>query len=115
MSTQITGIALRNSGSAALAAGLQVAAQASVLAGVTGYNSKGSAQFIQIHDSATTPADTAVPVFSMVVAAAANFSADFGVYGMTFVNGVYVCNSSTAPTKTIGSADCQFFARVAST
>jgi len=101
----------RNAASAALATQLQAATQGCVVWGVAGYNSKATAQFIQLHDIASTPADTAVPVFNITVPATSNFSIDFGMYGMQFVNGVYVCNSSTAPTKTIGSADCQFFVR----
>jgi len=100
-----------NATQAALANQLQASASGCTVWGVAGYNSKASAQFIQLHDSATTPADTAVPAFNLTVPASSNFSIDFGVYGMTFKNGVYICNSSTAPTKTIGAADCQFFVR----
>ena len=94
---------------AALANSVQASASGCLVFGLSGYNSKASAQFIQLHDASTTPADTAVPVFNMTVPSLSNFSVDFGLAGMPFVNGVYVCNSSTAPTKTIGSADCQFF------
>lgn len=97
---------------AALAADKIVLAAPGVIYGLSGYNSKASAQFIQIHDSATTPADTAVPIFDGTVAASANYNFDFGIHGLTCVNGIYTCNSSTAPAKTIGSADTQFFARV---
>lgn len=82
-----------------------------ILFGVSGYNSKTSAQFIQLHDSAALPADTAVPVELFSVPASSNFSIDFGVHGKAFGLGVVVCNSSTGPTKTIGSADCWFSPR----
>jgi hypothetical protein len=72
---------------------------------IVGYNSKGSAQFIQLHDSATLPADTAVPVYTFTVAATSNFSIDVPITGIPFTNGIVICNSSTGPTKTIGSAD----------
>lgn len=100
---------------AALAASLIGLAAPCTVYGISGYNSKGSAQFIQLHDSATLPADTAVPAFNITAATVANFSVDFGMYGMPFKNGVVICNSSTAPTKTIGSADCQFFLRLTPT
>ena len=50
--------------------------------------------------------------FSNINSLKGNFSIDFGVYGMAFVNGLYVANSSTAATLTAGAADCQFFARI---
>lgn len=79
---------------------------------LSGYNSKGSAQFIQLHDAASLPADTAVPVFTMTVATAANFTITLPIAGMKFSTGIVVCNSSTGPTKTIGSADCYFTAEI---
>lgn len=81
-----------------------------VMDGIAGYNA-GSAQFIQLHDATALPADGAVPAFCITVGATANFSIDFGAYGMAFKNGIVACNSSTAATKTIGSANVQFYAR----
>lgn len=100
-----------NVGTAAYAASLIVKATGGILFSVTGYNSKASAQFIQIHDSATLPADTAVPKLVITVPASSNFTLDFGDRGMAFTNGIVLCNSSTGPTKTIGSADCFAVAR----
>ncbi len=85
---------------------------ASTLISLVGYNSKASAQFIQVHDSATLPADTAVPIYTITVAATSNFSLDVPITGIPLVNGITVCNSSTGPTKTIGSADVWFTAVV---
>ncbi len=104
----IEGAAARNSTSAAYVASQIAKASPGTIYGLTGYNSKGSAQFIQLHDSATLPADTAVPAVVIIVAATANFSIDFTTVGRYFTNGIVVCNSSTGPTKTIGSADCWF-------
>lgn len=86
-------------------------ASAGILYGVAGYNSLASAQFIQFHDAAALPADAAVPVFILSVAATSNFSVDFGSYGRPFLSGIVICNSTTGPTKTIGAANCWFDAR----
>jgi hypothetical protein len=82
-------------------------ASAGILIYVSGYNS-GPTQFIQLHDSATVPADTAVPVKIISVPATSNFSIDIPLTGLAFGTGIAVCNSSTGPTKTIGSADIFF-------
>lgn len=76
------------------------------LCGLTGYNAKTSTQFIQIHDAASLPADAAVPKVVFEVGASSKFAIDFGINPREFDVGIVVCNSSTGPTKTIGSADC---------
>lgn len=75
---------------------------------LVGYNAKTSAQFIQLHNAASLPANTAVPEYSFRVEASSNFSLDLSLYGDYFDTGVVACNSSTQATLTIGSADCTF-------
>jgi hypothetical protein len=104
-------VAPTNSAQAAAADRKIFKATAGTLYGFSGYNGKTTAQFIQLHNSATLPSDAAVPAFNMIANPLANFSADFGQYGMSFDAGIVICNSATSETKTIGSADCQFFGR----
>lgn len=99
---------IKNSTSLAYEASRVVCNNKSTLVGLSGYNSKGSAQFIQLYDSRILPPDTTgVPVWVITVPATSNFSVDFGE-GRPFHYGIVVGNSSTGPTKTIGSADCWF-------
>lgn len=84
---------------------LVVSPAPATLFGFSGYNSKGSAQFIQWHNAAFLPADASIPRGVMTVGAGSNFSVDFGPKGRHFSKGITITNSSTGPTLTIGSAD----------
>ena len=99
---------LNYSDSVAYVASVIAKASPGTIFSVTGYNAKTSAQFIQLHDSATLPADTSVPAVILSVPASSNFYYDFGEIGRFCEKGITVCNSSTGATKTIGSADVFF-------
>lgn len=76
------------------------------LMSLTIYNSKVGAQFIQLHDAVSLPADTAIPVLTISLATIASATVNFGTLGLDFSTGIVVANSSTGPTLTKGSADC---------
>jgi hypothetical protein len=78
-----------------------------ILYGFTAYNSNGSAQFIQLFDSATVPADGVQPATLFTIAAGDQLAVEW-INGRSYLAGVVLCNSSTGPTKTIGAADCYF-------
>lgn len=103
--------AATNYTSAALEASHIVKNAAGTLWGLTVFNSSASAQFYQLFDSATLPANATVPIEPMKIAAGGSGAWDFGERGRAFANGIVVSNSSTGATKTIGAADSLFDAQ----
>ncbi len=91
--------------SVALAASGVIKAGAGVLHKIIGVNTLASTQYIQIHNTTTVPADGAVPVIVIAVAASSNFSIDLAPFGKAFSTGICWCNSTTLATKTIGAAN----------
>ena len=79
-----------------------------VVYGFTVYNTKASAQYLNVFDANTLPADGAVPLFSFQLAANSGVGFGWQPNGRQFQTGLVLCNSSTDATKTIGSADCFF-------
>lgn len=100
--------AMSSAASTAYATNLVIKGSAGRLYQLTGYNSKASSQFIQIHNTTSLPSDTAVPIFTFLVPPSTSFSLDFFPMGRYFSTGIVVCNSSTGATKTVGSSDCWF-------
>jgi hypothetical protein len=107
-----TDSASANASTATYAASLVVKASAGALWGLSGFNSGSSALYLQIHDAAALPADGAVPKVVLYIAPLSSFSADYGLRGRAFTNGIVICSSSTGPVKTGGGAvlwlDAQF-------
>jgi len=78
---------------------------------VIGESSKATAQWIQIHDSAVVPADGAVPLIRIRVVENSNFNftCEWRELPVFCSKGIYICNSTTGPTKTLGNDDCLFY------
>lgn len=112
LNTGIKSIALpwSSGGSSAYESGRVIKAGGGNLRSLYIYNS-GASQFIQLHNSASAPADTTAPLIPYAIGAGQSLEIDFGLDGLSLNTGIYVCNSTTGPTKTIGAADCWFFAR----
>lgn len=94
-----------------LVAGYQVSATGANLQELVVTNTGVAVVYAQIHNLTSAPADTAVPVLTFAVPAAGSASWN-PAQGVTFDTGIYVCISSTAPTKTIGAAEAVFNALV---
>jgi hypothetical protein len=97
-----------NSTSTAGEAGRVVKAAPGRVYRFSAYNDNAATRFIQLHDATSAPADTAVPVFVIQVATKTTVTVDFGRYGRLFSTGIYICNSTTGTTKTLGGTDNLF-------
>ncbi len=78
-----------------------------IVYGFTVYNT-GSAQYLNIFDTGTLPAENAVPIFSWAIPANQGVAFAYPTNGARFKTGLVICNSSTDTKKTIGAADCFF-------
>lgn len=100
-----------NSTSNALEASRIVKSGKTRLYGFSGTNTNAAAQFILAFDRTAVPSNGAVPVFVMRAAASSDFWVSWTPGWRNFADGCILCNSSTAATLTIGSADCWFDAQ----
>ncbi len=102
----------QNKHSTAYATSLVVKTGPGVLYGFTVFNSKASTQYILLIDINTVPADgdttLAIP---FPVATLTTLAVSYGTLGRAFNVGCVLVNSSTANSKTVGSADCWFDAQ----
>jgi hypothetical protein len=99
---------LPSANSGALAASLVVKPTSGLLYGFTVTSTNVAAQFIQVFDASSLPANAAVPLFAFNVAAASYIAFSWMPYPRAFRNGLVLCNSTTQGSKTIGAADCIF-------
>ena len=95
-----------NAKTAAQAASLVVKSRPGILFGFIVYNNNVAAQWIQIHDAVSLPANATVPSMVFEIAAQTARSIEFGQYGRTFAVGIVIANSTTDVTLTTGASDC---------
>ena len=90
---------------------LLVSAVGTVMLGLLGSSKNSADQYVMVFDSAAAVSNgTAPKIHPIFIAAEDNFYIEIPVRGMTFDNGIYVANSTTNTTLTLGSADCWFTA-----
>lgn len=94
--------------STAYATSLVVKASAGTLYQVFGYNSHTATVFLQVHNTTSLPADTAVPIITLAVPASSNFSLDLNLLGRAFATGITLATSTTGPTLTVSGATTWF-------
>lgn len=94
-------------GSGGSVAGVLVKVTAGRLHWISVFNGNAAQRFFQVFDSATVPLDGAIPTYIQALSATSSSAKElaFPPEGFKFTNGLYVCTSSTGPTKTLAAAD----------
>jgi hypothetical protein len=93
---------------AAAVKSLIVSAAPATLVDVTVQNVTATLKYVQLFNSATVPADTAVPDFVYQIAIDGHLVIDFSSLPEYFDTGVVVCTSSTDITKTLSATSDLF-------
>ncbi len=106
--TGTAAFAYSSADSTALEASHVIKASPGVIYGINGYNSAASTVFLQLHNTTTLPANTAVPVVTFLVPATSNFAYDAGRFGKFFSVGITAVTSTTGPTLTVSGATTWF-------
>ena len=110
MSHRIPTLKLPNADAGALVASRVITTKPCKLLSIVVLNTNAAIRYFQIHETASLPADGAVPdVPSIPVSANSAMQFDFGAGGLD-LDALTICNSTTAATKTIGAADAAILA-----
>lgn len=96
--------------SRALEASCVVKTGPGVLYGFTFSSTLGAAQYVQVFDASSLPADGAVPIIAKSCAANDAVMLSW-LPGRTFLVGIIICNSTTNGSKTLGAANSIFDAQ----
>lgn len=88
--------------------GILLATNACRFERVFGHNN-GPDQFLQIFDSNVAATNGQTCTMGIRVFTNINFSVTVTDIPWTFQRGIYICNSTTNPTRTIGASNCTFY------
>ena len=97
--------------SSALEASAVIKASAGNLFSITFTNSNAAIRYLQVFNSTTVPADTAVPTLTFPVQPGSTLAFDTGKFADRYTTGIAICNSTTLASKTLGSADSLFYVK----
>lgn len=95
----------KNAHSNALASSRVVLAGTGYLVSLYVTNTNAAAQYIHVHDARELPSNGAVPEVVLTALASSDKFLAYALPGRFFRHGITICNSSTAATTTLGSAD----------